>query len=45
MEDNNALQIVQQIMELQTQYPNDMEFGGKVRMLIWDMVHADNANY
>lgn len=45
MEENNALEIVKQIMELQTEFPNDMEFGGKVRMLIWDMVHAHNANY
>jgi len=45
MEDNNALEIVQQIMELHVQHPNDQEFGGKVRMLIWDMVHANNAKY
>jgi len=45
MEENNALEIVKQIMELHTQEPNDMEFGGKVRMLMWDMVHAGNANY
>jgi len=44
-ENNNSLEIVKQIMELHVQEPNDMEFGGKVRMLVWDMVHKNNANY
>ena len=45
MSENNTLSIVQEIMQLHVDYPNDMEFGGKVRELIWDKVHKNNANY
>jgi len=45
MEDNNALEVVKRIMELHVQHPNDQEFGGKVRGIIWEMIHGDNANY
>lgn len=45
MEDNNALEIVKEIMELHVKYPNDMEFGGAVRSLVWTMIHEGNANY
>ena len=45
MEKNNALEIVKEIMELHVQEPNDMEFGGKVRSLVWAMIHEGNANY
>jgi hypothetical protein len=45
MENNNALEVVKQIMELHVEYPNDQEFGGKVRNIIWEMIHGDNANY
>ena len=45
MEDNNALEIVKEIMELHVQEPNDIEFGGKVRSLVWAMIHDGNANY
>ena len=45
MEDNNALEIVNQIMELHVEYPNDQEFGGKVRSIIWEMIHGNTATY
>jgi len=45
MEDNNALEIVKQILELHVQYPNDQEFGGEVRSIIWEMIHGQTATY
>ena len=45
MENNNALEIVKQILELHVQYPNDQEFGGEVRSIIWEMIHGQTATY
>lgn len=45
MSNNNALEIVQEILELHSQFPNDMDFGGEVRKLVWDRIHQDNPSY
>lgn len=45
MSENNALRIVEELLQLHVDEPNDMEFGGKVRELIWNKIHKDNANY
>jgi len=42
---NNALDIVQEILELHVQYPNDQEFGGEVRKIMWNKVHGNTATY
>ena len=45
MSENNALKIVEELLQLHVDYPNDMELGEKVRELIWNKIHKDNANY
>lgn len=45
MSENNALKIVEEILQLHVDYPNDMEFAEKVRAIIWERIHKNNANY
>ena len=45
MEDNNALEIVKEIVELHVKYPNDMEFGEAVRSMVWAMIHEGNVTH
>lgn len=45
MSENNALDIVQEIIDLHVQFPNDMEFGNEVRRIVWERIHKDNPTY
>ena len=43
--DNNALKIVQRLLDLNIEEQDDAEFGKRVRKVLWEMIHSQNANY
>jgi hypothetical protein len=45
MENNNTLEIVQKIIELHVEYPNDAEFAKHVRSIVWNIIHEDNSTH